>query len=613
MKSKRPQVGIDKKKARNSRDRRVGPPMSPLERISTPPLSYFILLAAILLCYLPTLSYEFTRFDDDLIILDNIALYQDLSRIGSSFTKDAFNNDVGFAFYRPMQNLSFFIDAQFSGANPIGFKLTNLLLHFLVCLSLCVFFRLLKVEGRASFLAILLYAVHPLFNHAVIWIPSRGDLLIALFGMLSYITFLRYLESQRASYLILHAVTFFIAAFSKETALLLPLLFVLHVLMIQKEFKICRKHLLCALSWTLVVSGYLVCRAQVILAVPKKTEFGIEPFVSNLQTAPEFLAKFVLPIHLSVLPIFTPLAGILGSVVLVLLGWLAVHRFRSGDARVGVGVIWFLIFTAVTMLYRHELGKAAYDYLEHRAYLPMIGILWVLAILMQGGIRKWGFGRVFGSCAVVVILFGVLTLVGSRRYQNPMTFYSSAIASNPKGAMAYYNRAKYRKLIGDRSGAMADYDAAIRVKPDCADAYNNRGNARNDYGDTQGALTDYDEAIRLNGEVSRTYFNRGNVKSTLGDKEGAREDYSKAITLEPNYVKALNNRGAMYYGLGQIDPAYADFDRVIKIDPRFADAWRNRGSVKFRSKDLKGACADWQVGGQLGNREAARLVQQYCR
>jgi tetratricopeptide (TPR) repeat protein len=613
MRATNPHKISEQGKAKGGRDQRIGRPHSILEKISTPPLSFLVFAAAILVCYFSSLSYDFTCFDDNVIITDNIGLYSDFGNIGSSFTKDAFNNDVGYAFYRPMQNLSFFVDVRLFGSGATGFRITNLLLHLATCICIFILFRMLKLDYRLSFLAVLLYSVHPLFNHAVIWIPSRGDLLIALFGTLSFITFLKYIEWKRIHYLLLHAAAFFVAVFSKETAILLPLVLVAHIVFQEGKFKFRRQHLSVAISWVSVIAIYWYCRAQVILVAPRKDEFGIGPLIANLQTIPEFLSKFIVPWNLAVLPVFNPITTLLGVGFLVLLVWGVACKFKSGKSLFVVGSGWFFLFTAITMLYRHKLGKAGYDYLEHRTYLPMIGILMVLVAILQELLLKWDLKKVYFSGFAMVIALSVLTFVNARKYETPMTFYASAIESNPKCALAYYNRAKYKKLLGDRGGAMADYNDAIRVKPDCADAYNNRGNARQDFGDVQGALLDYDEAIKWDSDFPLAHFNRGNAKLALGDKQGAIDDYSKAIALEPTYAKALNNRGTIYYVLGKLDLAFADFDRALRINPWYADAWRNRGSVKFRNRDVNGACADWQRGGQAGNKDAAGLFQQYCR
>jgi protein O-mannosyl-transferase len=581
--------------------------------ISLPPFSFLIIACVMLACYAQTLAFDFTRFDDDLIVTKNIEYYKDLSNIGTSFTRDAYNGKIGYAFYRPIQNLSFFVDARISGTKPIGFKITNLVLHLLTCFCLLFLFNLLHLDHRLSFLAVLIYSVHPLFNHAVIWIPARGDLFIALFGVVSYIGFMKYLETRGIHYLILHTAAFFLAAFSKETALLLPLLLTAHICIFRRPVKSWRRHLPVGFCWIAVVCLYLYFRHQAMVATLTTDAFGIGPFVSNLQVVPEFLAKFILPVNLAVLPVFSLVSTLSGVIFLIILGWHIARTFKGGKQVYLLGTSWFLVFTAVTMLYRHELGKAGYDYLEHRAYLPMIGILMILVTVVQENLKRWNIKTIYTIGMVVTVVFSAVTLVHSKSYESPLAFYSSAIRSNPGCALAYYNRAQFRRSLGDRSGAIKDYDEAIRVKPDLSDAYYNRANAKKEVGDLNGALQDYGLAIQCDGGFTLAYYNRGTVRLSLGDNLDAISDLSQAVVLDPANVNALSNRGAAYYKLDRMDAALADFNRVLELDPKYADAWRNRGSVKFKRRDVAGACADWRIADKAGSMEGAKLFQEFCR
>jgi tetratricopeptide (TPR) repeat protein len=589
------------------------PPRTPLEKISTPPWSIAIILGLILVCYFQTLSFQWTRFDDDLIITNHLETYRDLSKAGRAFTTDAFNNEKGGNFYRPMQNLSFFLDAHFSGDSPAGFKLTNLLLHFLTCVCLLLLFRLLKLDAKLSWIAVLLFSAHPLFSHAVVWIPSRGDLFIALFGILSYITFLQVIGNDGVHFLALHFTAFLMAVFSKETALFLPLVFALHLFLFCRPFKISAVHYRLFSIWLAAVSIYLVARSQVIVTSAKSDEFGIGPLLGNLRTLPEFLSKFAFPFGLSVMPVFSVSLTLTGTVLVILIGGYVITA-REPARRLGmIGIAWFVLFTSITMLYRNGLGSAAYDYLEHRAYMPAIGILIVLVAFLQEKLPRAQMRNTYIAGFAIASVLATVTIVHSRDYKDPLSFYAAATRFNPGCAMAYYNRAQYKRSLGDRTGAILDYDEAIRVKPDLADAYYNRGNAKKDGGDLNGAISDYGEAIRCRSGFELAYYNRGTVRLNMGDGNGAVEDFSAALNVNPRNARTLNNRGAAYYSMGQADPAVSDFSGAVEADPSYGDAWRNRGSVRFANRDVAGACSDWRAGERVGSAESAKLLLQHCR
>src|SRR6202012_2476781 len=100
--------------------------------------------------------------------------------------------------------------------NPWMYHISNLLIHLLTCISLYYFLRLLKLPNFIAFVFTLLFSIHPLFASAVSWVPSRGDLLIALFGLWMFIHFHKHILSGKLVYFFLSTLFFILAIFSKE-------------------------------------------------------------------------------------------------------------------------------------------------------------------------------------------------------------------------------------------------------------------------------------------------------------------------------------------------------------------------------------------------------------
>jgi len=95
-------------------------------------------------------------------------------------------------FYRPLQSITFIMDAAISGTDPSSYHLTNIILHWMAVCSFLGLLLVLGVNRRFSFFIALLYAVHPLFVQAVAWIPGRGDLLLCLFRLLAFIALVQF-------------------------------------------------------------------------------------------------------------------------------------------------------------------------------------------------------------------------------------------------------------------------------------------------------------------------------------------------------------------------------------------------------------------------------------
>jgi tetratricopeptide (TPR) repeat protein len=109
-------------------------------------------------------------------------------------------------------------------------------------------------------------------------------------------------------------------------------------------------------------------------------------------------------------------------------------------------------------------------------------------------------------------------------------------------------------------------------------------------------------------------FNQANDHYRKGDFTSALALYDSAIRIYPGYAKAYNNRGILKaFELKDYASAKKDFDKTLEIDPGNADAFLNRGTVNFYLKDADAACNDWQQALNLGNPQAARLLEAHCR
>ena len=73
--------------------------------------------------------------------------------------------------------------------------------------------------------------------------------------------------------------------------------------------------------------------------------------------------------------------------------------------------------------------------------------------------------------------------------------YATRLATNPKDAAAYSNRAEINLELKNYDEAIADYNLAIKYNPLSIDAYYNRGLARIIIGDYSGASADMSEVI----------------------------------------------------------------------------------------------------------------------
>ena len=152
-----------------------------------------VLLALLTIAiYWPATQCGFVNYDDDMYVTDNAHV---ISGVTWESLKWACLNPVS-ANWHPLTILSHMLDCQIFGLQPAGHHLTNVLFHALN--AALVFVLLQNMTGarwRSLFVAAL-FAVHPLRVESVAWVSERKDVLSGLFGLLSLISYARYVQGR---------------------------------------------------------------------------------------------------------------------------------------------------------------------------------------------------------------------------------------------------------------------------------------------------------------------------------------------------------------------------------------------------------------------------------
>ena len=141
----------------------------------------------------------------------------------------------------------------------------------------------------------------------------------------------------------------------------------------------------------------------------------------------------------------------------------------------------------------------------------------------------------------------------------------------------------------------------------------NRAQDKFEVANYEGAIHDYNKALGLSPtEISLVYSMRGNAKRNSGDLEGAIDDQNKALDFDPLYADGYFNRASAKFKMRDFAGAIDDYSQVLKINKKDSDAYFNRANLKKETGDINGACEDWRRAVDLGDEEAARLLQEHC-
>ncbi|MCZ6574321.1 MAG: glycosyltransferase family 39 protein [Planctomycetota bacterium] len=256
-------------------------------------------------------------------VLNTSFLSDDWNIVGAVHRNGAFGVFTGHSrmFLRPLMSVSIRFDYVLYGLEPLGFHLTNVLLHVL-CAFLVYAVGNKLLGSRVGLWSGLLFLVHPSHTEAVSWIAGRNDVLCTFFSLLSFLTYLSYVESRRVRHLCGSLAFLALALLSKEAALGVPAVIAAH-LVISRPVPRRRAVSVLTLYAGLVMLYFLL--RYVILGV----------FVSEyaqLHISPRGVVRFlrrgvarmlVPPLH------DRPLASALAALALGLLGVFLYRRLRS--------------------------------------------------------------------------------------------------------------------------------------------------------------------------------------------------------------------------------------------------------------------------------------------
>lgn len=124
---------------------------------------------------------------------------------------------------RPFAALSYIIDSRLWGGNPVGYRLTNMVLH-LASTGLVAGLAWRYSGGRtwAALAAGFVFALHPAHIEPVTWITGRVDLIGTVAALVFITAAERYVESGRRAWAAGSLLALLVGIFSKEFCMLAP-------------------------------------------------------------------------------------------------------------------------------------------------------------------------------------------------------------------------------------------------------------------------------------------------------------------------------------------------------------------------------------------------------
>jgi hypothetical protein len=480
-----------------------------------------------LLVYAKTFGFQIIYLDDNVWIEKYRWYFEDLKNAAYLFSNPDFISNT---FWRPLLNLSFFVDAQWSFLNLIPYRFTNLGAHILNGYLLLCFFDLLKFPRRIGYAFTLIFIVHPVLTSSVAWIPGRTESILAIMFLISVNFYIQSIRDRKLSSLIGHYIFFLLALLSKETAIVLPVICFMYSACVVRSLN--KTLWINVLLWIVCLGGFIRIHQHIILPEHQTSFFdAIQNIKEHVPSLVTYLGKTLLPFNLSVLPDERDITFIWGGLVvfLLLLGTIFSKVKSWGLWIFGGG--WFVLLLIPTFIG----SSVAYEY---RLYLPLIGIFIILGSLdfvsrLSDRANIW-----WTLIALIVLIFASMTVHFSSQFGHKTIFWDSAIKSSPHSALAHRNLGAIYQMEGKLPEAEKEYFKAIELEPN-------------------GRLS--------HGNLGLIYFERG-------EYEKAKEYYLKEIQLHPAYEQVYLNLGILYLTEHHDQEGIAMLNKAIALNPNLLDA-----------------------------------------
>ena len=570
-----------------------------------------------LLLHLPTLRYGFV-WDDGQLILHNPYLAR--TNPIDILTRDFWHNpemETGKddnAYYRPLTNLSFYVDRKAWALRPTGYHLTNVVLNaavvFLMCLLLWELFGSVWLAGLGG----LLVGIHPAMNCVVTFISNRTYLLALFFLLVSAYAFARGQRGRARIWPVLFGGSLLLSALALEASLVFAAVAAAWLLVNRTRYRRLPVWIAAIAS---PMAVYFLLRFG-IARVPFTGSVMYRAIADPLRIINAFgqqLQLLVFPFNQKVIYVlskpFTSFSiyTILGLLFLGLPLYAVIRLGRKGlrtedggrktedrrtrgllpareTARLGwLGYTW-MVLLLLPFAHLVFLGPAG-----RILYLAAPGALILLAALFRASVRKQPTARV--AYAVVLLYmaaFAVQTLRRNPIWHDEFSLSQTMVREAPGSAGGHLNFGTALANAGRKEEAIEQFRVAESIDTNYVAPHISFAFALIDQGDLPDAIRELREVVRLQPESPKA---RNDLALTLrrnGQLDSAIVEYEEALRLDPNSELTLNNLGFAYLTRGDFRQAIACLKAALQLRPDFAAARRSLADA-YRKAGLPDSAA----------------------
>lgn len=522
-------------------------------------LAILALLLVTFIVYTHSLKGDFV-WDDISLIKDNPYVHGnhivDFFTQGMASNTEAEDNTV--ALYRPLVLVFFSLCHGLWGNDPVGYHVLLVLLHLAnVALVYIVIRKLTSESSIAATLGAATFALHPARVESIAWISGVPDPLANIFllgAMLAYIAFREHPDKWR--YLTLSLLCFQFALWSKEVAIMFPLIVVAYDL-IYKRKTIWPASIL----YIVLLVIYFATRYFALGSATNSNIFSIE-FTRIVDFILGYSELLAYPVHIPYdmqipeHPMAALLMWISAGAIALLAGYSWV-TFNSDRKRALLfSAIWLGVFFWQAILITLSMNGYAPRY----TYVPSVGAAIFAAILYGHTVENYPRlkASIMASFALSITFFGVITWSDIPIWRDEGSLFSKVVEVAPQNPVGYGKLGSYYLKQEDYGSAEKAFLSSLQNAKTGHDKVVSLLSLGTVYGITNKLEISeryLKEVLQITPRNSDALTGLGNLAGIQGRFTEAISFYEQAIAANPKNQQAAMNLVMAYEKNGQFDRA----------------------------------------------------------
>ena len=635
-------------------------------------LHRLIITVLVTLIYANTLTLHYA-LDDRMVILESkYTISGGWESVKAIFSEDTFTGYFGADHsivaggrYRPMSQLTYMIEFQLFGKDikerignlddyynlhnakneeyfydtPLPFvnHLMNLLYYILLCLL--IYETLARIfpqhEGKKwfqslPFLAVVLFAVHPIHTEVVANVKGRDEIFAMLGAFAALWCSLKYVDTRKWYWLVVSLLAFTFGIFSKENTITFLAVLPLALFYYDNENKRTADYFITLIPLVLGSVFFVWVRYKVLgsMMPPDMTANILNnPYVHSTRAQqiatvlitwgiylkllffPHPLTHDYYPHQIAITDFSNPLVWLLlaGSIALVAYG---IWKLRKKTVP-AFGILYFIITFSIVSNLLFNVGtfmNERFVFMSSIGFTLIVG--WWLYLLATSSVPALQKTAV-GVTAVVCLLFGIKTFTRNFTWMDDFTLFltdvktsDNSIKCNISAGGSCLQIWKKSHKERDKRDAYKYLEKALKLDDHALNAYlllselaSLDENPQLAYQAAYNAtLIDPENPQGQNLLNQATNMQKAHeldpVNKLLdeGKVDDAWREVNKILEKDPNNIVAKNVKGnVLGRGYGRLDEAIKIFEEIVTEQPDFSSAWENMGIAYAIKRDFNKA------------------------